>query len=353
MQMAFDLTDLESQLTVERKKVDVSSHDFSVRELVRMLSDGELSITPEYQRKYRWKPEVASTFIESVFLGLPIPPIFVATNEGFQWEVVDGLQRLSSLLYFVASDAETLNIVSRSAPLKLTELQKLTQLNGLTHQELPSALQIYFGRQPLQVISLTDKSDANVRFDLFERLNAGAIALSPQEVRACIYRGTFNTFIEEKAADPAFLALLKLQESNKHDGTSVEQVLKFFAYKNHRAKFDGKVKAFLNDYMGKGVKAFNYEREGEIFDRAVAWLADVTDGGPFLRPNNSITPLVQMEACLVALGEIYEAGAIPVAPAHTWIEDGELVGASTGGSNTRAKLDRRISRAKELFGFDG
>jgi hypothetical protein len=353
MQMAFDLTDLEAQLTLERKKVDVSSHDFSVRELVRMLSDGELSITPEYQRKYRWKPEVASTFIESIFLGLPIPPIFVATNEGFQWEVVDGLQRLSSLLYFVATDPATLEIVSRSSSLKLAELQKLTQLNGLTYQDLPSALQIYFGRQPLQVISLTDKSDANVRFDLFERLNAGAIALSPQEVRACIYRGKFNAFIEDKSTDEAFLSLLKLQESNKHDGTSVEQVLKFFAYKNHRAKFDGKVKSFLNNYMGDSVKAFDYEREGEIFDRAVSWLSEVTDGGPFLRPNNSITPLVQLEACLVAAGEIYGQGAVPVAPGTGWIEDTQLVGASTGGSNTRAKLDRRITRAKELFGVDG
>lgn len=74
---------LEEELALERKKVDVATVSFSVREIVRMYEDGELSIAPSYQRKYRWSLRVASTFLESIFLGLPIPPIFVATNDDF------------------------------------------------------------------------------------------------------------------------------------------------------------------------------------------------------------------------------------------------------------------------------
>ncbi|MGH3808071.1 MAG: DUF262 domain-containing protein [Pseudonocardiaceae bacterium] len=186
--------DVEAQLGTERRKVDVSTLNFSVRELVRMMSDGELNVVPEYQRKFRWTEAGESSFIESVFLGLPIPPLFVATNVGFQWEVVDGLQRLSTLMHFLASSPGELAIVNRSENLRLKGLEKLTALNDAIHAELPAAMQVYFGRQPLQVVSLTDKSDLQVRFDVFERLNKGAVQLTGQEVRACVYRGDFNSF---------------------------------------------------------------------------------------------------------------------------------------------------------------
>ena len=114
-----DLEELEAQLADERRRVDVSSVTFSVRELVRMFEEGELRIAPSYQRKYRWSESVASTFIESIFLGLPVPPIFVATNEDFELEVVDGLQRISTLLMFLAERPEFLSTVNRSKPLRL------------------------------------------------------------------------------------------------------------------------------------------------------------------------------------------------------------------------------------------
>ncbi|BCY05403.1 DUF262 domain-containing protein [Actinoplanes sp. L3-i22] len=348
MTVASELSSLEDQLGEERKKVDVASHDFSVRELVRMLADGELSITPEYQRKYRWDDEVSSTFIESVFLGLPIPPIFVATNAGFQWEVVDGLQRLSTLLYFIAEGPDGLKAVNRSKALKLTRLQKLTQLNGVGYDDLPVPLQRYFGRQPLQVISLTDKSSKEVRFDLFERLNAGSIALSPQEVRACIYRGEFNRLLEELASGD-LQDLLKLQQARQNDGTAAEQVLKFFAYKNARDKFDGRVKKFLNDYMESVQGSESVEVDIELYSRSVSSLLEATGGGPLLRTATAVTPLVQLEACLVGIAELLTDGVDVTIPPSGWQDDAALVTASTGGSNTRTKLEARINRAKVLF----
>lgn len=346
---AEDLSGLEAQLAVERKKVDVASVSFSVREIVRMFEEQELSIAPSYQRKYRWSEEVASTFIESVFLGLPIPPIFVATNEDFQWEVVDGLQRISTLLMFLAEKPEHLRVINRDASLVLKGLEKLSQLNGTAYANMPQSLQRYFGRQPLQVISLTDKSDREVRFDLFERLNSGAISLTPQEVRAAVYRGDFNDFLEDLSSNADLVRLLKLQESNKHDGTAAEQVLKFFAYKNARDDFNGAVTKFLNSFAARASEQFNYAAERRTFETAARFLVEATHG-PFLRQNTNITPLVQFEACLVALGEMVEAGESPVVPADGWLEDPDLVGASRAGSNTRSMLRKRINRAKELFG---
>ena len=197
---------IETQLGAERRKVDVSTLNFSVRELVRMMADGELSVAPEYQRKFRWTELGESSFIESVFLGLPIPPIFVATNVGFQWEVVDGLQRLSTLMHFLGGNADELAVVNRTENLRLKGLEKLSSLNTIAYSELPRTMQVYFGRQPLQVVSLTDKSDLQVRFDVFERLNKGAVSLTAQEVRACVFRGEFNLFLEGLSEDPNLLA---------------------------------------------------------------------------------------------------------------------------------------------------
>ncbi|CCH28557.1 hypothetical protein BN6_12310 [Saccharothrix espanaensis DSM 44229] len=313
-----------------------------------MMADEELNTAPAYQRKFRWTKEGESLFIESVFLGLPIPPLFVATNIGFQWEVVDGLQRLSTLHHFMSDSDSSLDLVGRTEPLRLAGLEKLSQLNGRGYKDLPKNIQIYFGRQPLQVVSLTDKSDLQIRFDLFERLNKGGIVLTPQEVRACVYRGQFNDFIEPLAQFPDFASLLKLQQARQSDGTSVEQVLKFFAYKNDRDRFDGRVEKFLNRYMGEAEKAFNYDKERRLFESAAHELAAIC-GGPFLAGTHPLTPLVQFEACMVALGELIDGGVKVVAPASGWVNDPQLREASGAGTNTKSMLGRRIDRAKAIF----
>ncbi|MFE3073534.1 DUF262 domain-containing protein [Streptomyces sp. NPDC059247] len=343
------LENLEQQLRGERGRVDVAVHNFSVRELVRMIADEELNASPSYQRKFRWTETDESLFVESVFLGLPIPPIFVATNVGFQWEVVDGLQRLSTLAHFLARDADESGMVDRDEPLRLRGLEKLTELNGCTFSELPKNLQVYFGRQPLQVTSLTDKSDLQARFDVFERLNRGGIQLTAQEVRACVYQGRFNEFIDDLSTDSRLGDILKLQKVRQDDGTRAEQVLKFFAYKNHKDEFDGKVETFLNKYMQVAGHDFNYTTERDVFDKALGALHSICDGKPFLRKQTPVTPLVQFEACLVAAGQLVEEGTPFAQVSPDWLEDAELRASTGAGTNTRSMLRRRLKRAKELL----
>jgi hypothetical protein len=350
--MSSQFDGLEEQLKAERNKVDVSAINFSTREIVRMYIDGELVIAPSYQRKYRWPKNIASKFIESIFLGLPIPPIFVATNDNFTWEVVDGLQRISTLILYMTDNAQARDkISSSSAPLRLTRLENLSQLNDTVYTDLPRPLQLYLARQPLQVVSLTDKSNKSVRFDLFERLNTGSISLSAQEVRTAVYRGDFLSFIEELAENHDLNRLVKLQEANKNDGTITEQVLKYFAYKNDSSSFKGAVTNFLNEFIVKvenDPSSFDYENERTIFVKTMNYLSRFTDG-PFLREGTYVTPLVQFEAAAVGIGQLIQEGKEPSQPPADWLNDRELVTSSTGGSNTRSMLNRRVTRAKDLF----
>lgn len=339
---------LQARLDEQRRKVDVDHFDVTVRELVRMASENELDRAPEYQRKFRWSDADESRLIESVFLGLPVPSLFVAANADGTWEVVDGLQRLSTLIHFVAEPAVLLKTIDRPGPLKLIGLEAVPDLNGLTYAELPGPLRLAFNKRSLRVTALSDKSDLNVRFDLFERLNNGGIALTAQEVRACIYRGPLNDLLRELADDSGFRRLVKLQKRRQEDGTREEVVLKFFAYLNSRAKFGGAVTDFLNDYMEAATKSFDVDAAREIFHRVIGHINAVLDG-PFVREGYPNTPVNQLEAVMVAVGDLLRENAPIVPPPDGWLNDAELVRASTGATNTASMLRDRIARARQLW----
>lgn len=339
---------LQIQLDEQRRRVDVDNFDVTVRELVRMAAEGELNRAPEYQRKFRWSEADESRLIESLLLGLPVPSLFVATNANGTWEVVDGLQRLSTLIHFIAEPAVLLPTINKQSPLRLSQLEKVDQLNGKAYADLPTPIRFAINKRPLRVTALSDKSDLAARFDMFERLNTGGIALTPQEVRACIFRGPFNALIRDLANDSTFKKLVKLQKAKQDDGTREELVLKFFAYLRNRQAFKGGVTEFLNNFMEDAEKSVNVDEARQLFTLVVTHLFTAL-GGPFLRSGYANTPLNQLEAVMVAMGEILESNMTLVTPPPGWTNDPELVEFSTKGTNTRSMLARRIDRARDLW----
>lgn len=340
---------LQDQLDSQRRKVDVDFFDITIRELERMTLDGEIIRAPTYQRKFRWNAADESKFIESIFLGFPVPSIFVAANPDSVWELVDGLQRISTLLHFLNDSSEVLKEIRRPEPLRLEKLEKLSEFNGFAFAELPKPIQLHFLKRAIRVTALSDKSDPEVRFDAFERLNNGGIYLTSQEVRACVFRGKFMDFVKERAEADAFKQLLKLQRGKRDDGTIEEQVVKFFAYLNFRNNFRNNLKKFLNEYAVQANRDFDAEENRGLFDDVVDKMYKLLEGRPFLRSGKGVTPLTQFEAAMVGVAELLRAGEPIVAPPSQWIDDSKFIQASTGGSNSRTKLDARINRAKELL----
>lgn len=340
-------TNLQQSLDRQRRKVDVENFDLTVREIVRMATDGELIRAPSYQRLFRWEEEDESRLVESLLLGLPVPPIFVAANPDGKWELVDGLQRVSTLLHFVEPGPAILAEIGKSGPLKLCGLDTLDDFNGLELASLPTPIALSFRKRFLRVTALSDKSEADIRFALFERLNRGGIALSPQEVRACIFRGPFNKLIKDLSSHGSFEAMLKLQAVRRRDGTKEEQVLKFFAYLDGRADYQDKVKLFLNAFMDS--HSHNVPTTyATDFQAATDYLHSVV-GGHFLRSSTTVTPLNQFEAALVATSEIIRQGRSPNGPQPGWLEDQVFVGFSDKGTNAKKALLGRIDRARALL----
>ncbi len=191
---------LQEQLDKQRRSVSYDTYDIAIRQLIDLVQERAINIAPEYQRQFVWDDANQSRFIESLFLGIPIPSLFMATNSDSSWELIDGVQRVSTIIRFCGSD-DQLKFIERDR-LELVDLEKLSRFNGLTFGTLPKSVQLSFMLKPVKVTTLNDKSDVNVRFDLFERLNTGGVALHPQEIRNCIFRGRYSAFLKELADSP-------------------------------------------------------------------------------------------------------------------------------------------------------
>ncbi|CAI1547351.1 DUF262 domain-containing protein [Serratia marcescens] len=342
------MRDFADQLDKERRKVDFDTFDFSVKELVAMACDGIINVAPEYQRQFRWPAENQSRFIESVFLGIPVPSLFMAANKDGTWELIDGVQRLSTLIHYMGSQAQ-LDKFGFDAPLKLEGLESLSEFNGCVYNDIPSTLQLKFSLRPLKVTTLSDKSDLKVRFDLFERLNTGGIILTKQEIRGCVYRGEFNDFLSELSKNVDFERCVNLPESRKNDGTKQELVLKFFAFLNNRQNFDHSVVDFLNDYMSEATLKFNYKKNRNIFEETFRQLSiSLPDG--IKRGNRQSTPINLFEAVSVGAADAINNGRnVSTSNVSNWINDKELTALTSGATNSRKRLSDRIRYCFDRF----
>lgn len=339
---------LYEQLLDQKKRVDFNSYDFSIKELISLVAtDKVLNIAPDYQRQFRWDQKRQSSLVESIFLGLPIPSLFMATNgsEG-NWELIDGVQRISTIIHFAGTD-EQQDVIGCKDKLTLVGLKKISEFNGLTFDDMPLQVQLAFKMAVIKVISLTDKSDKSVRFDLFERLNRGGVTLTDQEIRSCVYRGEFNDFIKELSKDPDFISCIKLTKLQQSDGTKEEMVLRFFAYLNNYQNFEHSVVDFLNDYMEKADKRFDYGRGKEVFNAVFTSLAAAFPSGIV---KHGITPQNLFEGLAVGAAFAYiNKGTINTDGVAEWIKDSGLAKFTTGATNSRPKVEGRIKYCQERF----
>src|SRR2546425_6046369 len=167
--------------------------DLSFNELLDMHKNKELIIDPEYQRLFRWSEGKQSRFIETLLLEMPIPPIYVIEIEDSIYELIDGLQRISSYLHFRGEHPDRLNDDGTYHKLTLTECDVARELNDYTFDSLPTALQIKLKRNFVRVEVIRRESDARLRYYVFKRLNTGGELLSEQEIRNCTMSSTRKT----------------------------------------------------------------------------------------------------------------------------------------------------------------
>lgn len=210
--------------------------DLSVHTLVDQWTS-KLLILPEIQREYVWDNGKASRLIESLLLNIPIPVLYFAETSDATYEIIDGHQRVSSVARFIGNE------------FRLSGLVVLREYKGLRYHQLPDREQRFLRMRTLRAIIIAVDSHPNMKFEIFERLNTGAISLNAQELRNSIYRGTFNRKLRELVKSPVFRRVIGTKSPRKRM-VDEELLLRFFALHEHLAEYRPPLKRFLNEYMG-------------------------------------------------------------------------------------------------------
>lgn len=252
-----------------RNSLQADRMDMSYGEIISLYERDELIIDPEYQRLFRWSSYQQTRFIESILLGVPIPPIFVAENELGQWELVDGVQRISTVISFIG-------ILKKYKEKNNWVLEKgdlLPSIEGFTWEKLPNKLKLNFKRSVCRVEIIKSDSELDIRYELFNRLNTGGSPLKDQEIRNCIFRGIssdFNKMLKELSDNDIFLDLLSISDTQISQLYNEEMVLRFIALvEEWETMEESSIGQFLTNYMKKAVSDSNYDfkKNKELFIR--------------------------------------------------------------------------------------
>ena len=273
----------------------------SCADLFRMYHEGILEIHPHFQRETVWSVRMQTRFIDSLMKQLPIPSMCFSLDYKTQrWQVIDGLQRMATLIRFL--DAEDWKLA------RLNDIDPAISGQSVQNFSIDPSLHDYYLRVrnltlPITVIRCdTSKHDhMNYLFTIFHRLNTGGEKLNNQEIRNCIFSGPFNDLLSHLDQNPIWLSITGRTSASGDRFRGREQILRFFALRDKYPDYKGKLASFLNQYMLEHRNpdaTFLKEHEGTFLQTIeLTQKAVVPDGDESHRR----IPLAVLEAVLVGV----------------------------------------------------
>jgi hypothetical protein len=268
---------LARQVVAAQARVKPDGYEMSIGELISIYERDELVIRPDYQRLFRWSLEQKSRLIESVLIGIPVPPLFVFQDTNGKWELVDGLQRVSTLLEFRGVLRTDQSSGATVAPSVLAGTNLIPALEGASWApgskrfEMPENLKLRLLRARIRVEILQAGSDPRSKYELFQRLNTGGSLLTHQEIRNCalvMFDKTFFEWLRELSDNEAFAYTTSLSDTQIEKQRPMELVTKFFAcnFFEYKAEWD------FHDYLDEAAvelaldRKFNRTTKARLFD---------------------------------------------------------------------------------------
>ncbi|PSC02849.1 DUF262 domain-containing protein [Alsobacter soli] len=318
---------LANEIESAQRLVRTDAYQMSIGEIVSMYENQEIAIDPEFQRLFRWDISQKSKLIESLLLGIPLPSIFVFEKEDGTWELVDGLQRLSTVLEFMGKLREPDGTFKVPSILEATKYlpslhnvvwERSENITGIELDEqvpLDKTQQLAIRRGRLGVEILKRPSDERTKYDLFQRLNAGGTQANAQELRNCIIlmvNASYYRAIRSAADDPHFKAMLSISEEQEERQRHVEMAVRFLVHA--KVPYDGLLD--VEEYIDEGIVSLAKEGSNDEDVRLVkstfSLLHEVAGGNALRRFQNGNyigkVGLVGLEG--IAVGVAKNLGAI-------------------------------------------
>ncbi len=329
----------------------------SCADIVRMWRNGQLTIQPDFQRDVVWKKPDQSRLIDSLIKQLPIPSMCISldfnTNERL---VIDGLQRISTIISFLTNDEYQLSLLDDIDP----------KISGKTVSAIKSKNRTLYDRVENLTIPITvlrcdyqKKQHMDYLFTIFHRLNSGGTKLNNQEIRNCIYNGKLNTLLKSTVKYPNYKRLFNIDEDKTYRFAFEELNLRYFAFSELLDKYNGKLAKFLNDYMYDKEKNPKFPKitDGEIEDKRKQFQKTIDLTYTKVYNNQSAEKVSKsvIEAVLVAVdknaGYIDGLSTVDAQELLTALRNDPLFSVESlkEGLSQRTKVIGRINRAIEIF----
>lgn len=361
---------LQKEIAEKRTEFKSESYPMSIGELINLYERREIIINPDFQRYFRWTDIQKSRLIESILLGIPIPSVFVFQREDGIWEVVDGLQRISTLIQFM-SELPKLEDLPQKGKLKLQATKYLPSLEGIVWEaksaediEMPTSLKLFIKRAKLNFSIILSDSGKNAKFDIFQRLNTGGTYASDQEVRNSVMimvnKPTFLWF-KKLASNSNFLETISLSDRLVDEQYPMELVLRYIALTH----FEYSHKKELSDYFDDIVEEiladqnFPYNEYETLFNQTFELLNTLERENVFKRfdENTFKGKFLEsaFEAISVGVATNYSKYDLPkdndfIQGKIKEIHREEQFRKYTGsGSNARTRIPKIVPFAKEFF----
>jgi hypothetical protein len=317
---------LSKEIEKAKRLVSTDAYQMSIGEIVSMYERRELVVDPEFQRLFRWNEGQKSKLIESLLLGIPLPSIFVFEKEDGAWELIDGLQRVSTILEFMGYLRDPEGVLL--APSFLEATKYLPSLHnavwekseripdiGLNEQHpFDKAQQLAIRRARLGVEILKRPSDNLTKFDLFQRLNSGGTQANAQELRNCIMlmvnRDYFRA-VKDSAEQRVFLDVISVTDEQVEKQRHIELAVRFLVHTC--VKYDGRLD--VEEYIDEGsvtlAKVGDGKRGAALITRTFDLLHDVAGANALRRfhkgAHSGKVGLIGLEGIAVGVGRNLEA----------------------------------------------
>ena len=224
------------------RKITTQPYDLSLQTLSEQWKH-EILVIPPMQREYVWDKGKASRLIESLLLNIPVPPVYFAERPDAVFEIVDGHQRVRSIVRYLNNEYA------------LTDVRILTEYKRARFHELPGKEQRFLRSRSLRTIVIGHDSHPNMKYEVFERLNTGGIALNAQELRNSLYRGPLNDLLRTLVRQCRAFRNAIGTKSPRRRMVDEELVLRWLAFRDSLSQYRPPLKRFLNEYMQENQEA--------------------------------------------------------------------------------------------------
>ncbi len=334
---------IEQEIIEFSRQYKYDRQDFPIEVVIgkyapKNKEDEQTLFIPDYQRALVWKTEMQSRFIESLFLGVPIPPIFVSViDSDGRLEIIDGSQRIRTISKFV------------SGKLKLKNLENLKSLNSIKFKDLSTTRQRKFKLITIRFNVITEEADLAVRADIFDRLNSTGEKLTPSQIRKGAFTSsTFYQFILDMSEIPN--AFKDLPNKKLIAGEAAELTLRFFVYADIYKEHVHAVGMFLNRYIQKKSDDFDRVQLTSEFKKMLAFVEEYFPSGFNKTPTSKAIPRVRFEAIAVGSHLALKEKPDLVPTFMRWLDSKEFKKETTSdASNNQGRLASRIEFVRDCL----